>query len=646
LSRHGDISPIVFGEYIGTLALALLYVLAMFGWGSLFLRLFRANSGSFWNDFASRIVAGCGFLYAGFIVLSAVSALHRIEVGSFLGVGILASCYFISPFIQSATSQEASTPWVLMDLILAASIGMLITLQLIFALTPLIFYDLQVYHLLAPAEFLRTGSLTHIPWNVLTNSPLAIQLTVGMSLVLDASGQLAKLLYAALGCLICAGTFELIRPAGRRAALLATLFVLSFPEFWIMQTLGVVDLSIAAFMIFGAIWLRQALKDSQWQPAILSGIAFGIAMGSRYQALVLTSVIVVGSVAEHFLRRQREYSLRRVILQLTLVGLIVTLMVCPWLIRNYSHLGNPVYPLMQGIGGANEWSPEQDAQFRADALGPSLRDISLSRKIFSPVMMLFAFPSNIFFGTILLIGSLAALTSPNRELKFAAIIGLSGMTVWGLMRPTAGTALVRFNAVSLILILASTGAALGSGVLLAKAGPKIAALLASASVIIAVIQLHRFLPVTQSLRDPQLRQALHDVNVPAGAAFEYANEHLDPGHDKVLVIGETRGFWLHVPYIAPSAFNGPQLDTIFGGNSAPDIWERRLGQLGISHLLISYPEFQRLHTKYGYLHLPPEGMDSFSHWIQKLPLVFEDGRGTAILALQRVSAPTVLPIAH
>lgn len=32
------------------------------------------------------------------------------------------------------------------------------------------FYDLQAYHFLAPAQFLVSGDLSHIPWNVLTNT--------------------------------------------------------------------------------------------------------------------------------------------------------------------------------------------------------------------------------------------------------------------------------------------------------------------------------------------------------------------------------------------------------------------------------------------------------------------------------------------
>src|SRR3954468_19578424 len=84
------INALVLNEYAGTLALTLLYILAMFGWGSLLLTLFPSNSRAFWNDFAARLIAGCGILYSVFIGLSVGGQLHRVDVGVVLGIGVLA----------------------------------------------------------------------------------------------------------------------------------------------------------------------------------------------------------------------------------------------------------------------------------------------------------------------------------------------------------------------------------------------------------------------------------------------------------------------------------------------------------------------------------------------------------------------------
>ena len=93
----------MFGDYLGTLALALLYLLAMFGWGSLLLVPFHAKPRSFWNDFSARLVAGGGVLYACYVGLSSAGLLHRFEVGVVLGIGVLAACGFVIDFIKTAS---------------------------------------------------------------------------------------------------------------------------------------------------------------------------------------------------------------------------------------------------------------------------------------------------------------------------------------------------------------------------------------------------------------------------------------------------------------------------------------------------------------------------------------------------------------
>ena len=632
-------------EYIGTLALALLYILAMFGWGSLFLSLFPSRP-RFWDELASRIVAGCGMLYVCFIGLSTGGWLLRFPVGVALGIGAVASCFFLPSFIKSATSSLESQRWVLTDRILAVSIGTLAALQITLALTPLIFYDLQVYHLLAPAQFLRSGSLAHIPWNVLTNSPLSLQLTAGMSLVFDNSGQLAKLLFAVLGCLLGPATYELMRPVGRRAALFAALFVMCYPEFWVVQTLGAVDIAIAAFMILGTLWTMQAIKNLQWRPAVLAGIALGLAIGSRYQAVILTTLILGAVFADHQVQVGIKLPDRRTILKFTLIGSLVVLLVSPWIIRNYVHTGNPVYPLMHRFLGGSEWSSAQAVRLNVETLGAQLPDISGVRTLLAPIMVLLSFHSNGLFGIALICLVPVALASPKRELKLAAILGLAGLIIWGLIRPTAGDALIRYNAVSIVFLLAAAGALLGSERISRELGTTIAVVVASGSLFYGMIQLQRVMPAVQSLIDPHLSQALHQANVPSWAALDYVNEKLDPAHDKILVIGETRGFWIQIPNITPSAFNGPQLDELFGGYSTPKSWQESLKSLGITHVLFSFPEFQRLHEKYGYLHLPPDQMVEFNRWLQSLTRVFEDRHGTIVLELPKDSDQSPQPTSH
>lgn len=617
------------GEHIATLAIVLLYLVSMFGWGSLLLKLFSGWH-SVWDDITSRLIAGCGVAYGLFIALGAAGVLHRLEVGVVLGVGTLIAVFFLPSVFRHPMDWKQ---WEVTDRILVICIGLLALTQVIVGLTPLIFYDLQVYHLLAPAQFLREGSFVHIPWSVYTNSPLALQLTLGMSLTLDSSGQLAKVLFTILGCLVPLGIFQLVRPIGRRAALLAALFVLCFPEFWMMQALGAVDLPIAGLMIFGAFWLRQALRGGRWRDVVLAGIAFGMAVGSRYQALLLTLWIVAALAGEHCITGLRRLPDRKVFLQLGLMLVLIAALLSPWLIRNYAHLGNPVYPLFHGELGAEEWSENQDARMTGEVLGPRFSSLRALDKVLAPFMALLIMPANGLFGMALLLGALIALAQKDRELRLIVLTGLGGLVIWSLLRPTAGAPLLRFNATSIALLLAATGTVLAQRELLGNIGGRIAGFLAGGSLLIATIHVGTFIPVVSSLSDAHARQELQRSNVPSWAAFEYVNEKLDPHRSKVLVIGETRGFWLRVPYLAPSCFNGPQLDSVFGEDATR--WTESLARLGVTHLLISTSELSRLHKQYSYFNLIPDRMDAFNRWIERQPLLFQDEHGTAVVALSK-----------
>lgn len=120
---------------------------------------------------------------------------------------------------------------------------------------------------------------------------------------------------------------------------------------------------------------------------------------------------------------------------------------------------------------------------------------------------------------------------------------------------------------------------------------------------------------------------------PSWRAIEYVNAELDPSRHKILLIGETRGFWINVPFVAPSSFNGPQIGRVFTPRSEPKAWGERLHSLGITHLLISIPEWQRLRNQYDYFSLSGDDARFFDEWLRSLTVAFDDQRGTIVLSL-------------
>src|SRR5262249_19678721 len=160
------------------------------------------------------------------------------------------------------------------------------------------------------------------------------------------------------------------------------------------------------------------------------------------------------------------------------------------------------------------------------------------------------------------------------------------------------------------------------------------AVLCAGSLLLAIVEVQSVFPAFQSIVDPQARTAVHQLNVPSWQAFDFINDKLDSHRDKVLLIGETRAFWLNVPYVAPSAYNGRQLNEIFGGGSQPVDWVKTFSRMGLTHVLISNPEIARWQNQYAYLKLTDEEWTRLNTWMHTLKKVFDDNHGTVILELE------------
>ena len=167
-------------ELLRTGTVSLLYVLSILGWGHLLCRGF-ANATRFPDWVAARIVMGCLALYVAFVLCSIPGLLRPAVVGTVLAFGVVAGVAGGAFTRKSWAHLAEYRLWPRDVRVLCGIVCVLGLLQLASGLTPLIFYDSQVYQLLAPAQFLRAGGLVHIPWNVQTNSPLALQLVLGMS---------------------------------------------------------------------------------------------------------------------------------------------------------------------------------------------------------------------------------------------------------------------------------------------------------------------------------------------------------------------------------------------------------------------------------------------------------------------------------
>jgi hypothetical protein len=193
-----------------------------------------------------------------------------------------------------------------------------------------------------------------------------------------------------------------------------------------------------------------------------------------------------------------------------------------------------------------------------------------------------------------------------------------------------GTTLLRFNAASLLFLIAA-----GSGVLFLIFGRATAffcILLSGMFLYFAIQDVTRAIPVLSSVTNHNVRSSLVRSNIPGFSAFEFCNREGFEG--KVFLLGETRGFCVkNHPCIASSVFDSPRLLRLLQVGKSSQDWTQNLKELGVTRVLVCIPEWRRLQAK-GYLPLSDEQKKSLIGWLQQQQVEFNDGHDTVVVSLK------------
>lgn len=229
-------------------------------------------------------------------------------------------------------------------------------------------FDVREYHLQGPKEWFLDGRISFLEHNVYTSFPFLSEMLSlnGMVLADDWNdGALAgKVILACFQLLTTLCVFATTRRwFGTPAALIAALTYLTVP--WTLR-ISLIAYAEGAITFYLMVTVMSGLIASSVEDAsvrrrliLLTGLLAGSAMASKYPGVV-SVVIPVGLLL--------LWSRRRPVAQLPAIAMVfaagVLLTVGPWLIRNTVNTGNPVYPLVYGVFGGADWSPDMDAKWK------------------------------------------------------------------------------------------------------------------------------------------------------------------------------------------------------------------------------------------------------------------------------------------
>lgn len=232
--------------------------------------------------------------------------------------------------------------------LIGITILLLLFTEIILMITPPIARDVLIHHLAIPKLWLKNGGFYEIKWADFSYYPMNIDLFYIIPLYFN-NDIIPNFIHMGFGI----GTAWLVycylhNKLGRLAGLLGIFVFLSTPIVVRMSTIAYVDLGLVFFTTASFLayvrWRDGKYKTHKW--FFLSAIAMGLALGTKYNALIAWFFLSLAIVFVYSRDTERQWKAMGYGAIFFLVSLFVF---SPWLIKNIILTGNPLYPLFKGI---------------------------------------------------------------------------------------------------------------------------------------------------------------------------------------------------------------------------------------------------------------------------------------------------------
>ncbi|MBU4372563.1 MAG: phospholipid carrier-dependent glycosyltransferase [Syntrophaceae bacterium] len=415
----------------------------------------------------------------------------------------------------------------------------------------------------------------------------------------------------------------------RVAGLLGVLVFVSTPIVLRMSTVAYVDLGLAFFTTVSVLafihWRTGSYEGFKW--LLISSIAMGLALGTKYNALIAWVFLSFSVV---FLYSRDTGEQWRAIRYGLIFFLVSLCLFSPWLIKNLILTGNPLYPLFKGLftAGINNVAPDGSARsmvsgavymgmfrLREMLYGESFWETLLIpvrfffqgedysgryfNGVLNPILILlvpFAFMKRslhgdkLFFVLFSVFFILASFFLDQLHIRYIlpAIPFLAILTVMGIMNIFAWTSEKRGPSrsvyVSIILLFLLM---LGAG---------------------NVIYLNKYFQGLQPANyvlNLETRDAYLKRHIRSYAAIGYINSHTPPNARIRLLFLARRGYYLNRIYEDDATYGMDVMRGLAANAGEEGSFRKYLGSLGCTHLLIRMDLFNKfLRDNY-----PPETID-------------------------------------
>jgi hypothetical protein len=236
-------------------------------------------------------------------------------------------------------------------------------MEVVLNLIPPISRDALIHHLAVPKLWLKHGGIYEIPWANYAYYPMNIDLLYVLCLYFK-KDIAPKFIHLAFGLGTGLIIYLYLKPKySRNWGLLGAVIFITTPIVVWLSTTAYVDLGMTFFITASVMsfirWRDDDYKNIKW--LLLSGLAMGIAVGSKYNALIaafILNMILMLSVVwdKHKQTAALWYGI--------LFFVITAFTASPWYLKNYLQTGNPFYPLFGGFFKSLHYHPIVEATSR------------------------------------------------------------------------------------------------------------------------------------------------------------------------------------------------------------------------------------------------------------------------------------------
>jgi len=462
-------------------------------------------------------------------------------------------------------------------------------------------WDGLSYHLAVPKLYLQHHGIHFIGWVSHSNFPFTLEMLYAAGLALH--GQAAAKLFHALSGLLLALALLAFGSTHwqRRHGALAAVTLLSAPIVTWEATAAFNDLAAALFTLLSLYafinWWSE--RGARWLP--VAAVMCGFALGIKMNVMALLGFLAVAALY-HLTMTRREGAVAGLRAAAILVG-IAALVASPWYIKSYLWTGNPVYPFFYELFGGRYWTAEAARLYRQEQLGFGMGRGPLAfllapwnltmhggmfdnfparPRAYSSIGPLFlALPP-----ALLLLGRL------ERRVKFLLAYSLIAFGAWFVLSQH-----LRY-AIPLLPPLALCAGYAGSEIL-RRARKELRPFVLIAIVLVCVMSLGIFTLVVADGIPAALGRETADAYLSRTLDGLYAMaavvNSLPPG-SKVIMNGETRGFYFDTPYMwGERHHNMIPYDRLRDA----DQLARAYAALGVTHVLMTTDFLQAVRRRRG-----------------------------------------------